>query len=195
MRFARLLPAAVVVALGAAFGAGTARAERVLVDRVVAVVTPSDPQIPDARVVLASTLEIVARIRIVERRNPEMLWAPLTGEYLAAVLDEMVNEILLFDEAARLGLDRVSVEAAAQERAGFEARFLDPERLAEMWTAYDWTDADVSEYFRRRRVVREFLSANVSTLGGSGGAPDVRAAVEYWVSSLRARSKVRVLVD
>jgi len=175
--------------------ARTARADRVGVDRVVAVV-----ELPDAeggvRIVLASTVEAIARMRIVERRSVDFLWSPISGELRAAVLDEVVNEILLYHEAERLGLERVSAEGIEEERARTVARFVEPARFQALVDVYDLTDAELREIFTRRRVVREFLAANVAPAAGAGistAAATVREDVERWVRTLRSRAKVRVL--
>jgi hypothetical protein len=165
-------------------------ADRVLADRIAAVVELPDAE-GEARIVLASTVEAIARMRLVERRSVDFLWAPLPPDLRDAVLDEVVNEILLYHEAERLGLDRVSAEGIEEERARTVARFVQPERFQAFVDAYDLTDSELREIFTRRRVVREFLAANVAPPGGDAGS--VRADVARWVATLRSRAKVRVL--
>ena len=187
--------AASIVWIAFALAPGRAGAERVPVDRIAAVVEFPDAE-GDVRIVLASTVEAIARMRVVERRSPDLLWAPLTGEFLAAVLDEVVNEILLYREAERLGLDRVSAEGIEDERARSAARFVEAERFQALVDAYGLSEAELREIFVRRRVVREFLAANVVPGASPGAAPDpeaVRADVARWVQALRGRAKVRIL--
>ena len=176
-------------------GPTVASAERVSVDRIAAVVEFPDAQ-GEVRILLASTVEAIARMRIVERRSADLLWAPLTGEFLDAVTDEVVNEILLYHEAERLGLDRVSAEGIEDERARTASRFEEPERFQALVDAYGLSDVELREIFTRRRVVREFLAANVVPGSSPGAAPDaeaVRANVARWVETLRSRARVRIL--
>jgi hypothetical protein len=93
--------------------------EGVLVDEVVAVV--------NRQVITRSEVWEEAVLILVEQRGREGLRYQITPVFLEKVLDMLINQQVLLDEARRVGLPAVSEHEQSQLLEGFRSRFPDRE--------------------------------------------------------------------
>jgi hypothetical protein len=195
--------------------AGTGR----VVERVVAVVrNPADA--PPRPITLTKLVE-EARIALVGRGAVEAAFRPLDAEALRAALDWLVDQMLVADEATRLGLDEVDREALLAELRRFRARFGSETSFARFLAESEIAEEDlvvalerglrVQRYLESRagrwaRVTEEEVDRYLAERGAgrvSAAARDAvrahlveqkaAAQVKQLLSDLRGRAEVRVL--
>jgi hypothetical protein len=186
---------------------GPAPAGSTVVEEVVAVVR--NPAGAPPRVITLTRLTEEARIVLVSGGAAEAAVQPLDARALSATLSWLLDQTLLSDEAARLGLGELTREQAAAELRRFQARF--PERGA--WSRFlastALTEEEVTAVLVRTRRAERYLESRI----GRGGSVDdaeveafarahgmavesraARDAVRARVAELRTETAVRELV-
>lgn len=198
--------------------------EEVVLDRVVATVDWGEGR--GHRVILTwSDLELEARVALLQRGAIGAADAPLPADTLAASLEWLIAEHLLFAEADQLGLAGVDGEEIVEALAGLRQRFPDEESFERFLERQEAAE-ELPRILRRRIVVDRYLASRLR-LGGAVTDEQVAAAwearrgelgsmslqearaplraqlekeqreriVRELVSDLRARAEVRVLHD
>ncbi len=181
-----------------------------VVEEVVAVVRP--PASSQTRVVTLTRLAEEARIALVSRGATEAAFAPLDGPALRAGLDWVVDQIILGDEAARLGVFEVDRSEGLAELRRFRSRFEDPARYQAFLEKLDLAEEELLAVLRRMLRVQRYLDSRVSRAARVpdadveafyrehaeqlGGRPlaDVREAVRAHLAGKRAEAQVQSFV-
>lgn len=178
-----------------------------VVEEVVAVVR--DRATSSARVVTLTKLVEEARIALVSRGATEAATGPLDAEALGAALDWLLGQILLADDAARLGVAEVPREDALAELRRFRARFDSPEDYARFLRASDLPEEELvvtlarmlrveryvaSRVGRSPRVADADLDAWLRARGTSAAPGPAREAARAQIAEERTRAEVRDLV-
>jgi hypothetical protein len=191
----------IVLAIHAAPSFARAQEEPLPVEALVAIVGAETP-VEGTDLVLLSDVELRARLDL----GPEGVSLGPTRALLAATLEEIVGELLIAREAARLhATDPTDGDIRAQrdrlvQTLGGEAR------LRALLGAVHATDAEIDAIARRRAYVDAFLRANLegSTTISDARVEEVFASGEHPFASmtfdearepLRAWLAVRTLAD
>lgn len=211
-----LLP--LLIALAAADAPPAPPSGRV-VEQVVAVVR--NPPGAATRVVTLTKLVEEARIALVARGAVEAAFQPLDAEALRAALDWLLSEMVVSDEAARLGVGEADRELVAKEVRRFEARLAGPGELDRFLAASELGEDGLSAALARSLRVQRYLASRVGAgarvaddevdayVRARGLATQTRAAreavreelaearasaqVKELVSELRGRAEIRIL--
>jgi hypothetical protein len=128
------------VLLAAAAGAATAQEGYQAVDRILAVVD-EDP-------ILASELEQVIALRLVERRGEE----ESEEAFRRRVLDRLIEQRLRFHEIDRFGFAEVPIDEVERQYAAFRAEFPSDEAFAR-----HLEELGLDETALRRLVARQVM--------------------------------------
>lgn len=163
--------AALVLMLGAA--APVAAQERLPAEAIVATVGGPTPA-PGVDVVLLSDLTLRARLELALVGRTDA--ASITSALLTATLEQIVGELLVAREAARLGTAEPTSEDVERERARLEATLGGAEAAAVFLRAEDATMAELDAIALRRAHVTAFFRAN---LEGSGEISDAEVEARY----------------
>ena len=110
--------------------------------------------------VLRSDVTLRARIAV-SARAARLPTGRLPPDLLAAVLDEIIGEVLIAREADRLRAARPSDEEVAAQRHRIEEQAGGAERLAALLRAVDASGDEIDAIARRRAYVEAFLRANL----------------------------------
>jgi hypothetical protein len=210
-----------VLALVAALAAAQAGSpgEARVVEEVVAVVR--NPAGAAPRPITLTKLVEEARVALVGRGATAAAFRPLDAEALRAALDWLVDQMLVADEAARLGLEDVDREAVAAELRRFQARFATRDEYARFLEEADLSEDELAVTLGRTLRVQRYLESRVgrwsrvpedeidrylAAHGADGASPAARdavrahlaeqkiaAQVKQLVAELRARADVRVV--
>lgn len=190
-----------------------------VVEEIVAVVRNPPGAAP--RVVTLTKLAEEARIALVSRGAVDAASRPLDAEALRAALDWLVDQMLLADEASRLGLEEVDRDAVAAAVGRFRAQFRTPTGYARFLATSELTEEELSATLARMVRVERYVQSRVGRASrvsddevarfleargaraGPGPARDaartqleeekVRAQVGALLAELRGRADVRVL--
>ena len=136
-----------LVAAAAGFCTGKAGAAEVLVEDVVAVV--------NRHVITRSEVWQEAVMVLVERRGVSGLQLEITPEFLERVLEMLINQRVLLDEARHLGLPLETRQERADLLEGFRRSFGDPDLYARFLLKYDLDAEAVGDILARHlRVER-----------------------------------------
>lgn len=129
--------------LGAAGAVGQApkAAHQVLVEDVVAVV--------NRHVITRSEVWQEAVMVLVERRGASGLELAITPVFLERVLEMLINQRVLLDEARRLGLPLETRQERQALLEGFRRSFGDPDLYARFLLKYDLDEEAVAEILAR----------------------------------------------
>lgn len=169
-----LFPFASPPALAEAIAPAVAEGE--VLDQVVAEITPGSGR-GRRTLVTRSDLELETRVLLVSRGGIEAAAQPLPDEVLAASLEWLIAEHLLFAEAEQLDLAGVDPLALERELASFRLRF--PSEAA--WRAFlaenEVVESDVARILRRRMVVDGYVASRLR-LGVQVTEAEVRSAWE-----------------
>jgi len=193
-----------------------------LADEVVAVVRPSGG---DPRVITLSKVAEEGRVALVSRGGIEAAFRPLDGLALQASLNWYIDQVLLYEEAQRLGVAQVERADALASLARFKGMFPRLDDYRAFLFELDITEEELLGTLRRMLRVQRYLESRLGRVrvgdadaeawyrghaAAFGGAPfaDVKDAVKArmvdekvdaetrtLLSDVRARSEVRVLVD
>jgi hypothetical protein len=187
--------------------ASPATAPRV-VEEIVAVVR--NPPGATPRVVTLTKLAEEARVALVSRGAAAAATQPLDPEALRAALDWLLDQMLLADEAARLGLDAVEREAVDAALARFRAQLGPGNAYARFLVATELTEEELSSTLARMVRVERYVQSRVGRAarvgdeevdrwleaqGAAGGSGPAREAARVQLEEERARAQVRDLVE
>ncbi len=127
--------------------APAAAGEERLVDEVVAVV--------NRHVITRSEVWEEAVLVLVQRRGQAGLRHRVTPAFMKKVLEMLINQRILLDEARRVGLPPVGEQERSRLLAGFRRSFADDEAYTRFLLAHDLSEDDVVEALvRHLRVER-----------------------------------------
>jgi hypothetical protein len=210
-----------VLALAAALAAAlpAAAGEARVVEEIVAVVR--NPAGAAPRPITLTKLTEEARIALVGRGATAAAFRPLDAEALRAALDWLVDQMLVADEVARLGLEEVDRDAMAAELRRFQARFATRDEYARFLEEADLSEDELAVTLGRTLRVQRYLESRVARWSrvpeeevdryiaarGADGASEaardavrahlaeekVAAQVKQLLADLRARADVRVV--
>ncbi len=141
--------------------AAPARRLRVRVDGLAAVVGALAPG-AGADTLLRSDVELRVRVRLAGQapQSPLPLGA-LPAGLVRATLDEIVGELLIAREAARVRIRPPLPADVQRERERIESEAGGAERLAELLRVLGASATEIDVMARRRAVVSAFLTANL----------------------------------
>jgi len=115
--------------------------QRILVDEVVASV--------NRHVITRSDVLQEGVLILVERHGQSGLSRQLTPEFLGKVLELLINQRVLLDEALRMSVPSVTAEERQQLLSGFRQRFGDQENYIRFLYQHDLTEEAISEVLAR----------------------------------------------
>ncbi len=130
--------------------------EEVLVDEVVAVV--------NKHVITLSKVRQESALILVERRGEAGLSHQVTKAFMSQVLDFLINQQVLLDEARRVKLPQVSDEEIRRLLSGFKARFLDAETFARFLFAHSMTEDGIVKVLVRHLRVERLKESKVRSI-------------------------------
>lgn len=170
-----LLPSAIAAQSSAPRGGGAAHA----VDGIVAIVGGHTPS-PTTQVVLRSDVELRAHLAIAARA-PDAPRAELPAELLAAMLQEIIGELLIAREAERLHAPEPAAAQIARQREQLVSSLGGEETFARFLAAHDVDPSEIDAIAHRRAFVDDFLRANLegSTLVSDAQVEEVYASGEH----------------
>ncbi|MEM1416175.1 MAG: hypothetical protein AAGH15_14810 [Myxococcota bacterium] len=159
----RALALAALWALGVPASAqrGLTSVNEVAGDGVAAVVGAATPS-AEADVILASDVELRARIRLAGQTSGPLPLGPLPAGLLRATLDELVGEVLIAREADRIQVASPAATDVARERRRLLRLAGGQARLEALLGALGASDGEVEAMAERRARVRVFLQANLA---------------------------------
>lgn len=138
-------------------------AERgLLVDEVVAVV--------NRQLITRSEIRQEAVLILVERRGQQGLSREITPEFLVQVMELLINQSVLLDEAQKLGLPPVSEQQREQLLEGFRGRFADREAYARFLFEHDITEEEIGEILVRHLRVEQLKERRLRVIPAIGDA-------------------------
>ncbi|MDQ3032702.1 MAG: hypothetical protein M3Y87_09815 [Myxococcota bacterium] len=149
------------------------------IDGIVAIVGGHTPS-PTTQVVLRSDVELRAHLAIAARA-PDAPRTDLPPELLAAMLQEILGELLIAREAERLHASEPSATQIARQRAQLVSSLGGEERFARFLRAHDVDASEIDAIAHRRAFVDDFLRANLegSTLVSDAQVEEVYASGEH----------------
>lgn len=165
--------AAVVIVLAALQAAPVAAQGALPAEAVVATVGGPTPA-PGVDVVLLSDVVLRARIELVLAGDRDD--AAPSEALLAATLEQIVGELLVAREAARLGTAEPTEADFARERDRLAATLGGPEGLAAFLVREDASAGELEAIAARRARVSAFFRAN---LEGTGEISDAQVEARY----------------
>ncbi|HSD21004.1 MAG TPA: hypothetical protein VLC54_13250 [Anaeromyxobacter sp.] len=198
-----MLPLVAATLLAAASPAATPR----VVEEVVAVVR--NPPGATPRIITLTKLAEEARIALVSRGAAAAATRPLDPEALRAALDWVLDQMLLADEAARLGLDAVEREAVAAALARFREQLGTGDAYARFLAAAELSEEELSATLARMVRVERYVQSRVgrgarvgdeeldrwlAQRGAAIATGATREAARAQLEEERARAQVRDLV-
>jgi len=180
-----------------------------VVEQIVALVR--NPAASPPRPITLTKLVEEARVALVGQGALEAATAPLDPAALRAALRWLVDQVLVAEEAARLGVDEVARDDLAGELRRFRERFPDPAAFQRFLQAADLSEDElavtlarglrVQRYLESRvgrsaRVGDEELTRALAERGLSAEAPGAREAVRARLRDEKAAAQVRqILAD
>jgi hypothetical protein len=198
---ARMLATLLAAALAAAPGEG------VVVEQIVAVVR--NPVGAPPRALTLTKLTEEARVALVGQGALEAATAPLDAPALKAALRWLVDQWLVADEAARLGVDEVGRDDVLAEVRRFRDRFPTAAAFERFLAAAELSEEELSVTLARGLRVTRYLESRVGRAsrvsdaevarflegrGASLEAPGAREAVRARLADEKAQAQVRQLV-
>lgn len=188
--------------------AAAAPAGRV-VEQIVAVVR--NPAAGAPRPITLTRLVEEARVALVGQGALEAATAPLDPAALRAALRWLVDQWLVAEEAARLGVDEVARDELAGEQERFRGRFPDAAAYQRFLEAADLSEEEVAVTLARGLRVQRYLDSRVgrsarvgddelaralAARGLAAEAPGAREAVRAKLRDDKAAAQVRqILAD
>lgn len=198
---ARMLAILLAAALAAAPGEG------VVVEQIVAVVR--NPAGAPPRALTLTKLTEEARVALVGQGALEAAAAPLDAPALKAALRWLVDQWLVADEAARLGVDEVGRDDVLAEVRRFRDRFPTAAAYQRFLAAAELSEEELSLTLSRGLRVTHYLDSRVGRAsrvsdaevarfleakGASLAAPGAREAVRARLADEKAQAQVKQLV-
>jgi hypothetical protein len=158
-----------------------------LIDSVVARV--------DRQTITRSQLEIETRLALGRHGELTKAEGPLAGPQLASSLDYLIDQIVLDDEAARLGVFDVPEDEGRTELQKLVKLFPSPVVYQDFLTRFSLTPDLVESSLRRSLRAERYLADKLRVRAQAGASKDeLQADARALVSQLRARADIRVLV-
>lgn len=157
-----------------------------LLDRVVVVI--------DQEVITQSELLAEARMMLAWRAGEQAALADISPELLATLRDHLVNEILVANQARRLGFEGVSDEALAERLWQFKQRFATGGYRAFL-QRFNLQQEVVEDVLRRDLRNEGYLAQRLRgrpTSEEGDAARAYKAAVRKWVLELRQSAEIRL---
>jgi len=201
--------AAPAPAEGAVPGAAPGGAPGQVVEQIVALVR--NPAAGPPRPITLTKLVEEARVALVGQGALDAATAPLDPAALRAALRWLVDQLLVADEAARLGVDEVARDDLAGELRRFRERFPDAAAFQRFLQAADLSEDELTVTLARGLRVQRYLESRVGrsarvtdeelarALAGQGltaEAPGAREAVRARLRDEKAVAQVRqILAD
>lgn len=185
---------------------GSAAAQRRLPAEAVAATVGGPTPAPGVDVVLLSDVVLRARIELAVAGSPPVRSLP--PELLVASLEQIVGELLVAREAARLGTAEPTEGDRRRERERLVTTLGGPERLEAFLRDNEATSAELDAIAERRARVTAFFRANlegtseisdaqVESRYASGDHPfadrlleEVREPLRAWMASEAVRTAV-----
>jgi hypothetical protein len=180
-----------------------------VVEQIVAVVR--NPAAGPPRPITLTRLVEEARVALVGQGAMGAATAPLDPPALRAALRWLVDQWLVAEESARLGVDEVAREELADEQRRFRERFPDDGAYRRFLEAADLSEEELavtlarglrvqryldSRVGRSARVSDEELARALAERGLSAEAPGAREAVRARLRDEKAAGQVRqILAD
>lgn len=130
-----------------------------VVEEIVAVVRNPPGAAP--RVVTLTKLAEEARIALVSRGAVDAASRPLDAEALRAALDWLLDQMILADEAARLGLEEVDRDAVGAALRRFRGQFPSPAAYARFLETSELTEEELSATLARMVRVERYVQSRV----------------------------------
>jgi SurA N-terminal domain len=158
-----------------------------LIDSVVARV--------DRHPITRSQLELETRLALARHGEEAKAEAALGGAQLQASLDYLIDQILLDDEAERLGVFEVTEDEGRSEIQKLAKGFSSPEAYQTFLVRFGLTPDLIEGSLRRSLRAERYLADKLRIQAQSGATPDqLQTAARALVSQLRSRADIRVLV-
>ena len=157
-----------------------------LLDRVVVVV--------DQEVITRSELLTEARITLAWRTGEQAAAADISGPLLATLRDHMIDEVLVANQARRLGFQGVSDDMLAERLWQFKQRFAGNGYRAFL-QRFNIEQDDVEDLLRRDLRNEAYLAQRLRgrpTADASEGNDAYKAAVQKWVRELYQSAEIRL---
>jgi hypothetical protein len=130
------------------------------VDGVAAVVGGLTPG-PSVLTLLASDVELRARVALLRQSDLRTALGPLPPSLLAASLKELLGEALIAAESVRLNMPEPSGAAVAEQRAQLVGTAARPTATRALLEALGVNERELVAWIERRARVNEFLQANL----------------------------------
>jgi hypothetical protein len=165
-----------------------------VVEEVVAVLR--NPAGAAPRLVTLTRLTDEARIVLVSRGAAEAAFQPIDQPALRATLEWLIDQTLLADDAARLGVAEVEREGAVSELRRFRARFPDQAAYARFLATAELFEEEVETVLVRMLRVDRYLETRIGR-GAAVADDDVEAYVrehDLAATTRAAREAVRATI-
>ncbi len=163
-----------------------------VLEEVVAVIRSPPGSAP--RPVMLTRLEEETRIALVEQGAFEAAFAPLDDAALRAGLRWLVDQLIVADEAARLGVDEVAQAEIQAAITRFQGRFPDVASYRRFLAVGGISEEELGASLARSIGVARYLDGRVGHAGPGADAARARAQIGQLVAELRGRADVRVLI-
>ncbi len=165
-----------------------AQTEGTRIDRVVAVV--------ESEVITETELVLEARIALARRGAVRAAGKPIDARFIETFRDYLVNQILIANQATRLGSISVSDQEVETELDRFADIFVSRTSFEAFLRRFGISEERVRGILLRDLRNGRFISRrmNVRLMGNrSPTSPEYQQALERWLRELRESSTIRVL--
>lgn len=162
-----------------------------LVDRVIAVV--------DNEVITHSELLIEARVALALREGGEAASRDLAPELLTALLDYLVNQVLVASQARRSGVPLVAEHAVNGRVRQLQQRFRSQTAYDAFLRRFGISEAAIRRILRRdlqnQRFIDKQMRSRLLVLGSEHGNRQARYnhALKRWLEEQRDSVEIRLL--
>lgn len=149
----------------------------------------------DRHPITSSQLELEARLALARHGDLTKAEGPLAGPQLQSSLDYLIDQILLDDEAERLGVFEVTEEEGRAEIQQLARNFPSPETYQEFCARFGLTADFIEGSLRRALRAERYLNDKLRVQAQGGATTDqLQAAARTLVGQLRSRADVRMIV-
>ncbi len=175
-------------------GASSAAAspESWLVNRIVAAV--------NNEVITLRELEMECELQLIIQGTPgsrRPLNPPPSKDFQQGVLEGMINQILILEEAQRIGLARVDKKELASKLRDFQQRFPSENEFRKFLNKWELTRDALEERFKAQIIVSRFIDRMIGSLSEPEGEVSKEQAFQEklikQVEKLRAKADIRLM--